>query len=43
MRNESDRIDLSALENLTVGVNALTFKNSDKSELIMRGEGLNGR
>lgn len=38
-----DRIDLPALESLIVGVSALTFKNSDKTELIMRGEGLYGR
>ena len=38
-----DRIDLPALESLTVSISALTFRNSDKTELIMRGEGLYGR
>ena len=43
LQNESNGIDLPALENLTVGRNALVFKDSDKTELIMRGEGLYGR
>ena len=41
--SESDGIDLPALESLTVSISALTFRNSDKTELIMRGEGLYGR
>ena len=40
--SESDGIDLPALESLTVGVSAFSFKNSDKTELIMRGEELYG-